>query len=104
MKSSQTNTQTILHFNDWSCVVNKTQYADNKRTALQLIDAEDGLPICMATVNIPDEPLEDDEVLIKDWSENQGIYRALRTAGIVGDPLGFVPTGYVEAINCKLLI
>ncbi len=28
---------------------------------------------CVATINLPDEPLEKDEVIIKDYSENEGI-------------------------------
>jgi len=39
-------------------------------------------PVATATVNMPDIALEADEVLIKDYSENQGMAQAFEDAGI----------------------
>ena len=51
------------------------------------------------------EPVElnDDEVLIKSWSENVGIKEALIDAGIIGPLLERIPTGWVSASKHKLL-
>lgn len=92
-----------IWFNGWHCIVQFSEYG-NGRTAIELIDAEDGCPVAVATVNIPDAKLAHDEVLIKDWSENHGVMDALMVAGIVGPAIGAVPTGFVVALVCKLLI
>lgn len=91
-----------IKFNEWNCTLNYSTYS-NKRTAIELIDAEDGMPIAMATVNIPDASIESDEVIIKNWSENEGIREALQVAGIIGPTLRKIPTGFVLATVHKLL-
>ena len=63
-------------------LVTKRKYS-NDRIALELIDTEDGIPYANATVNLPDVLLEENEVLIKDYSENEGILDFLLTNNIV---------------------
>lgn len=41
-------------------------------------------------------------VMIKDWSENEGVLDALIGAGIIGKPVSEVPTGFVKAYECPL--
>lgn len=97
---------TIVQFKDWQCVLEFKSYS-NKRIAIQLVDAEDGSPIATATVNLPDKELKEGEVFIKDWSENEGMLRALCVAKVVEQvewPRNTVRTGFVEAHRCKLLI
>jgi len=79
----------------------------NKRYAIGYCSiAEEGYPEfeCAATVNIPDEPLEDDEVIIKDYSENEGIYNMMVAAGHISPAIRYVNTGFVTCPICKLLI
>ena len=76
---------------------------DKGQTSIQLI-CEDGELMATATVKIPELPLKDGHVLIKNWSENEGIYGALRDAGIIGPQVGRLPTGYVDALICPLLV
>jgi hypothetical protein len=52
--------------------IHKRNYS-NGRPALELFDAEDGLHYAYATVNLPDVVLGENEVLIKDYSENEGM-------------------------------
>jgi hypothetical protein len=92
---------TRVRFRDWDCLVEKRQYA-NGRPALQLIDAEDGSPIGTATVNLPDVPLGKNQVAIKDWSECEGMLKALTEAGIVKPTGQSVASGYVEVPICEL--
>ena len=65
------------------CVVVKTQYANNGRVALVLVDANDGAPVTVATVNFPEASLASDEAVIKDYSENDGVLDVLVKAKVV---------------------
>lgn len=78
----------------------KSKYA-NGRTAIQLMHDEEG-PIAIATVNIPDAELAADEVIIKDYSENEGMAEFIEENNI-GKPTGrFVKSGYVTCPVFKL--
>lgn len=90
-----------LKFRQWNCVLQTAQYG-NGRTALQLVDAEDGEPVATATVNLPDETLGENEVFIKDYAENEGMLKTLQDAGIV-EPTGkVVASGFVAIPVCRL--
>ena len=93
-----------VKFKEWTCNLEFAKYSHDNSTAIQLVDAEDGSPIATATVCIPGTELAEDEVLIKDWSENQGMLDCLITAGVVKPTGEEVPTGYVAAHLCKLLV
>lgn len=89
-------------FKKWHCDIKFGQY-NNKRIAMQLVDSEG--PVAVATINFPDEQLEEDEIIIKDYSENEGMLDSLIEAGIVSEPLRYTSSGYVNCIPiCKLLI
>lgn len=75
----------------------------NKRTCIVLESLIDG-PICKATVNIPEAILAEEEVLIKDWSENEGILAILVAAGVVLDTGRRVASCSVKANVCRLLV
>ena len=70
---------------------------------IQLYDNEDEQPFMTASVNIPTYPLEEGEVIIKNYSENEGILDALIEAGVVAPPHAVAYSGYVEADVCRLL-
>jgi hypothetical protein len=88
-----------VKFNDFDCRVVKRKY-ENGRLALMLIDAKDGSPVATATVNIPDVKLGKNEVLIKDYSENQGMLQVLEEAGIVRATGERIRSGFVEIPIC----
>lgn len=67
----------------------------NGRPVIQLRDAEDGCPYATATVNLPDVFLKDNEVLIKDYSENEGILDFLVENNIVTPTGKGVQSGHV---------
>lgn len=75
----------------------------NDRIAIQLLDNE-GQLVCVATVNIPDVILNDDEVIVKDYSENEGLLNLLVSNKITSEPLRFVQSGYVTCAVVKLLV
>ena len=68
--------------------------------ALSLVDEEG--PVATATVNLPDVPLGKNQVLIKNWSENEGMLDALVAAGVVKPTGETVRSGFVEVPVCEL--
>lgn len=89
-------------FSEFTCAIKLHKYQNN-RTAIQLIDAIEGDPVIMATVNIPEIPLDKDEVIIKNYSENEGILNVLVAEGIVERTGKAVEVGYNICEICKLL-
>jgi hypothetical protein len=77
--SSDTKT---VRFQDLDCVVELRGYA-NGRPALVL--THEGEQVAVATLNMPEIPLGPDRVIIKDYSENAGMMRALVEGGIITD-------------------
>jgi len=75
----------------------------NGQTKIQLYDVMDGMPYATATVCAEDNLLKEDEVAIKNYSENEGILEALVDGGIVDHPHAFIQTDYVKIPVCKLL-
>ena len=96
-------TNNTVIFLDTPCQLRLARYR-NGRLAIQLHRADDGLPVATATVNVPSMPLEDQQVLIKDYAENQGILAALERAGIVRATNRRCRVGYEQANVCRLLI
>jgi hypothetical protein len=91
-----------VFFGGCFCTLEYSRYA-NGRTAIRLW-CDDG-PMATATVNVPDyNGLREDEVIIKDYSENEGILDALVSVGIVEDTGRVVDMGYVLGRVCKLLV
>lgn len=68
----------------------------NGRLAIELIDANDGCPVMVATVNLPEVPLSEGEIIIKDYSENEGVLDFLQSEGIVGPVLRTAQSGFVQ--------
>lgn len=103
-----------VKFKNWLCKLQFARYS-NGRTAIQLVNAEpikeDGLqyapgtvPIATATVNVVDyENQKPDEVVIKDYSENEGMLDCLVAAGIVSKPLMHIQTGWIYSPVCRLI-
>jgi hypothetical protein len=91
-----------VKFKEWDCFVAFAQYG-NGRTAIQLLAVEDRVPIAVASVNMPDESLEADEICIKDYSENEGMLECLMKAKIVSAPLRYVESGWVTIPVCHLM-
>ena len=88
-----------LNFNGFDCVIETLEYR-NGGTAIELSEAKTGEPIAIATVWV--EGLKEDEVAIKDYSENSGMLLALVANGIVTAPHREVNSGFVTIPICKL--
>jgi hypothetical protein len=102
--SNEQREQKTVRFNGHNCVVRAQRYASTGHTALSLYDAKRGTFVAGASLNLPDLPLSPKRVFIKDYSENEGMLKALQEAGIV-KPMGvYVPTGVGSLPVCELLI
>lgn len=73
----------------------------NGRLAFGL-DAPDGQPLYMATVNVPEAAVPPGHVLVKTWSENRGLLESLVKEGVLESPVRWVPAGYATAALCPL--
>ncbi len=72
------------------------RYTENQRPALILNQKSTGQRLLVASVNIEGAPISDSELLIKDYSENEGVLKALEAAGVVRATGRFVDSGYVS--------
>lgn len=91
-----------VKFMRWLCTIEERRYG-NGRLALELVDSK-GEPVAVATVNVPGSPLADDEVFIKDYSENEGMLDSLVAAGIVERTGKSVQSGFISIPVAKLLV
>ena len=73
---------TVVRFRDWVCHLG-VGYYENNRLALRLFDSATTEPVATCTTNVPCIPLEEDEVLVKSYGENEGMLEALITAGVL---------------------
>jgi hypothetical protein len=76
----------------------------NGQRAIEMIDEADGAPYAVASVALVDEFLSDDEVAIKNWSENAGVLESLIENEIVSAPIRYAYSGFVQVPICKLLV
>ena len=90
----------MVEFAGFKCEVMIQKYGTGN-PAVRLLDIEDGMPIATASVNI--DGLDLDEVAIKDYSENEGMYDALLKAGVITPKHRNLSTGYVTVPVCKLI-
>jgi hypothetical protein len=106
--NTNANAFPTVQFHKWTCNVGVAHYG-NGRLALQLTSAvEDldddlfiGTPIATATINLPHDALADNEVFIKDYSENEGMHQALFAAGYVSEITRRVNSGYISVPVAK---
>jgi hypothetical protein len=73
----------------------------NGQIRIQLYDTADGFPYATATVATEKHLLKEDEVAIKDYSENEGILNTLIKHEIVENPHAFIQSGFVKIPICK---
>lgn len=91
-----------IKHNKRNYVVTFEEYQANHAEAIVLENLQ-GSREYTATANIPDYFLEQDEVAIKNYSENEGILESLVAAGILEVTGKTVQSGFVEFPICKIL-
>lgn len=87
---------------DDEVVFQRTSYADGS-TAIVLTSPH-GEPLMTATTCLAayGETPEPGHVFLKTWSENEGIYEALLSAGVIGEFTRVIPAGYAQALEVPL--
>ena len=95
-------TQTV-GFAGTICTVQKEKYAKGQN-CLRLVDSEDFTTFCVATVAVEHEMVNigENDVIIKNYSENEGILTALINAGIIQEPHRAFSYNFVTLYVCKL--
>jgi hypothetical protein len=79
----------------------ESSHYPNDRMAL-VLRSDDGEPQAVLTLNIPNVVLQPDEVIVKDYSENEGTLQALIRANIVQPAHRHVASGFVVHPICLL--
>jgi hypothetical protein len=92
----------IVNFLNEPCSVRFHRYA-NRTTAIQLT-CRNGEPMTIATANLPEINTEPEYVVVKDYSENEGVAEALEAAGVVEKvDLYLLPPFASRVWLCRLL-
>lgn len=92
-----------VKFKQWMCNVEIANYSNNDRIAIQLVETSTGELVATATVNVINIDLEPQEVVIKSYSENEGMYDTLLNAGIISPMKRQVQTGWHLCNICDYL-
>ncbi|MDI6789932.1 MAG: hypothetical protein QME44_04485 [Thermodesulfobacteriota bacterium] len=74
----------------------------NRRLVITLVNPVTYEPEAKATVNVPEAELSEDEIIIKDWSENEGMLEFFLDNGLAIDTGRTVGTGQVIASVVKI--
>jgi hypothetical protein len=82
-----------VEFCGFTCSVEISMYPSGN-ISVTLNDVEDGCPVATATINTNVELPSKRHIVIKNYSENEGILEALEEAGIVRRTGGFVAAGF----------
>ena len=99
MKGVISVSKTVRYYN-WDCNVKIEKYSKGGY-AILLEDMRDGSPVATATLNI--KGLRDNEVAIKNYSENEGILDVLVDAHVITEPIRYEQSGYVKIPVCLLI-
>lgn len=91
-----------VKYKKWDCIVRWSMYHENNNIAIQLVDEKTKELISVATTNTGRKNIES-TVQIKDYSENEGMWKALVNAGVIEDKvIRTIASGYVEVKVAKL--
>jgi hypothetical protein len=63
-----------------------------------------GEPIATLTSNVPDVDIPAAHIVVKDYSENEGVYKTLLEAGVIEECVDKIPSGFIELLVCPLAI
>ena len=101
------NSPKPIEFQGYKCSVRTDEYVHNlvngnRSIAVILVDVDTDEDLFFATANMPHEHLDDGEVIIKDYSENEGMLHTLIMAKIISVPERYTKTGMMPV--CKLRI
>jgi len=88
-------------FREQEVTIEIKEYQNNHRKAILLKDSE-GMPYTTATMNVDVNDVPKDFVVIKDYSENQGVYKFLVNNNVIMPVNRSYPLAFSEAPICLL--
>ena len=88
-----------MQFAGYEAVIQRSTYT-NGSVRLTLAKTS-GTPLAVATTALDELPAEGN-VFIKDWGENMGMLAALQSAGIVGEVVREIRSGFVTVYEASL--
>jgi hypothetical protein len=91
-----------VKINKRECLVEKSRYS-NGHAALKLTLANSGEDYMLVSAYMPVFDLGQNEVVVKDYSENKGILAVLESAGILRPTGHIIQSGFVDLPICELL-
>jgi len=91
----------LINYKGWDCVIAEGSYR-NGRKYMILQESETGQPIARITLNLEEVPIMDDMIIVKDYAENEGIYKALLAADIIEECERKVSIGFNYGLICFL--
>lgn len=90
-------TVTVFAFDEvYEATIHLSKYGHGGRPRIDLI-LDDGEPLATLTVNVPEATVQEDEIIVKTWAENEGTAKSVMRTGWFEDTGRRVPTGHVEA-------
>jgi len=100
----ETNNSTVTLVNIENKIVVQVQWITyvSGRKGFRLLDPETLEPLMTPTVSIDGVKVNENEVLIKNYSENHGIYEALLNAGFIKRANKKVRLGLNQVHACEL--
>lgn len=93
-----------ITFLNTKCNIKFSRYIAGNRLAIMLTVDGTGESFATASINVPDVSLKDNEVVIKNYSELEGLLDALVAEGIVEKTGKVVQLNHVTADICRLMI
>jgi len=100
------NKTDTVRFLDMDCILLIKRYSETNAISIQLwsnTKNKQSELVATATINVPDANIESDDVIIKNYRENEGILKVLVDAGVVLTPHNKVKIGNNEGSICKLI-
>lgn len=95
--------QKTFKYNAARCIIKFGHY-HNGRLLFALYEKGTGDKVCICTLAFSLNMFPKDEVIIKDYGTNEGLYQVLIDAGVIKRKHKTIKVGLNEAYLCKLLI
>lgn len=88
----------------YPCIVKFLRYRAGGAIAIRLEHRKDHDTVAVATVNMPEVSIGENQVIIKTWSENEGILETLERVGVLRSTGRRIQAGFAAAEVCDLLV
>lgn len=80
---------------DTEVSIEQHRYMNNNRIALVLVEKESGEPFADVSINISEQPLEENEIIVKTY-EVEELFPVLRAHNVISEPKRWIQAGYVN--------